>query len=120
MTTYTCATVFLAHFAYLTIPCQWDSRNPLGGLQRLGIAELHLRCKNCTSDVDPIIVRRPLQWFTRIDRFILLFLPLAEEIGDFLSIFSLNPVFLSFLFIFLLVGNFGRLNKVMFCVFNRT
>lgn len=68
----------------------------------------------------PIVVGRPFQRFSRIDRPAHFFLSLSIVVGCFLSILTLDTVLFPFLLGLLLMGNFRRLYKVLLSEINWT
>ncbi len=70
--------------------------------------------------MDPIVISCPLQWLSRIDGFVHLFLLLAIKVRHLLSSFTLNAITLALLLSLLLMRRFWWLDKVMFGLFNWT
>lgn len=108
----------LANLAHLLETCPRNRRNALAGLKSLGVAELDLRSKDCAGHVDPIVVGRPLEGLSRIDRPTKIFLALSIMIGCFVSHLLLQTLTLSFLLGLLLVGDLRRLHEIVLRKFN--
>ena len=68
--------------------------------------------------MDPIVICCPFQRLSGIDRFIHLFLLLAVEVCNSLSIFAIDSITLALLFCLLFMGEFGGLDEVMLRMFN--
>ena len=69
--------------------------------------------------MDPIVISCSFQRLSRIDGFVHFFLLLTVEVCHSLSSFAVNSITLALLLCLLFMGDFWRLDKIMFRVFNR-
>jgi hypothetical protein len=110
-----------ADLAHLGVPRPRNHGDTFAGTEGLGIPKLDLGRPDSAGDVNPVVVGRPLQRFTRVDRAVHLFLLLAVVVGRLLGVFTLHPLSLTLLLglLFVRIGDLGLLNKVVRGVFDR-
>ena len=72
--------------------------------------------------MDPVVVRSSLEWFSRIDRSIEIFLSLAVELGGFASLLNLYSLTFAVLLrhLLLVMREFWLLYEILLRVLNRT
>ena len=102
----------LAHFRILGPRNQGYA---FAGTEGLGVAKLDLGRPDCTGDVNPVVVRGPLQGFAGVEGAIRLLLFLAVVISRALCVLTLQPLALALPLRLLLVRvrDLGRLDKVV-------
>jgi hypothetical protein len=120
MTGDTCPGLLLAHFAHIFIPRRRNRGYTFRRLEGFCIPKFDFRSEDCTCHVHPIVVSGSFERFSRVHRFIELFLFLAEKVGVLLRFFSLHTLLFALLLTLFLMRSFDWLNKIVLGMLNWT
>lgn len=122
MARHTGSILFVAHLTSLIISAPGNRRNAFRRLQCFGVTKLDFWGPNSAGNMDPIVVRGPLEWFPGVDGAIHLFLLLAVKVRSFPSLLNLEAFSLTILLRHLLfvMCYFRLFHEIMFCIFNGT
>lgn len=113
MAGHACAALRLADFADFLVSSPGDGRNAFARLERFCTAKFHLGGEDSTGDVDPVLIRSPLQRLSGIKRSTQILLTFSIEVGSLDSQFLVLPLAFAFLLGLLLVRNLRRFHEVM-------
>jgi len=89
-------------------------------LQSSRIAKFDFWCEYSASNMNPVVVGRTFQRFSRVEWSIQVYLSLSEEVSILLGLLSFQAFPLAVFLALLFVCGFRRLNEVMFRKFDRT
>lgn len=110
----------LTQLTDLLVPCCDYVANPFTRLKRFCIAELYFRCPYCTDNVHPIVSRRALQRFPRIDWAVHVFLSLPIIFSGGNCGVAFGPLLLPLLFSLLFMRDLRWVHEFVFSKIYRT